>query len=170
MSELKPNNTTDQKNVLKDPLLPAEDVADTKSSSSRSWLSRLGLLCLTFNSGIAINRSHNDPWSVAFIVSMFLDLLLLFFCLQKFEKMPRNSPVRTWLKIAIWFLSTFLTVMFSYRVAALMPLAVAIVVWVMALSTVGAGFYLFFVYREDDVEKNVSSSDAKPAAKMVEGP
>ena len=60
--------------------------------------------------------------------------------------------------------------MFSYRVAALMPLAVAIIFWVMALSTVGAGFYLFFIYREDDVEKNVSSGDAKPTAKMVEGP
>lgn len=39
--------------------------------------------------------------------------------------------------------------MFSYRVAALMPIAVAIIVWVMSLSTIGAGFYLFFIYKED---------------------
>jgi peptidoglycan/LPS O-acetylase OafA/YrhL len=172
MSELKPNSTTPQNNALKDRLLPvaAKQVADTgRSSSSCSWLSLLGLLFLTFNSGMAIHRSRDDPWSVAFIVSTFLDLLLLFCCLQKFEKTPRNSPVRTRLKIAVWCLSTFLTVMFSYRVAALMPLAVAIVVWVMSLSTVGAGFYLFFIYREEEVEKNVSTGDVKPV-KMVEEP
>jgi FlaA1/EpsC-like NDP-sugar epimerase len=171
MSELKPTNATQQNNELKDTLLPAvKQVADTsRSSSSCSWLSLLGLLFLTFNSGMAIHRSRNDPWSVAFVVSTFLDLLLLFFCLQMFEKTPRNSPRRTHLKIAVWCLSTFLTVMFSYRVAALMPLAVAIVVWTMSLSTIGAGFYLFFIYHEDEVEKNVSSGDLKPA-KMVEGP
>ena len=50
-----------------------------------------------------------------------------------------------------------------------MPLAVAIVVWGMSLSTIGAGFYLFFIYREEEVEKNAASGDVKPA-KMVEGP
>lgn len=59
--------------------------------------------------------------------------------------------------------------MFSYRVAALMPFAVAIVVWAMSLSTVGAGFYLFFIYREEEVVNIASSGDVK-WAKMVEGP
>jgi len=176
MSELKPNNTTQQNNALKNTLLPVkqipvEQVADTSRSSSPScsWLSILGLLFLAFNSGMAIHRSRDDPWSVAFVVSTFLDLLLLFFCLQMFEKTPRNSPRRTHLKIAVWCLSTFLTVMFSYRVAALMPIAVAIIVWVMSLSTIGAGFYLFFIYREEEVEKNACSGDVKPT-KMIEGP
>jgi len=171
MSELKPNNTSQQNNALKNTLLPVKQVADTSrsSSSSCSWLSILGLLFLAFNSGMAIHRSRDDPWSVAFVVSTFLDLLLLFFCLQMFEKTPRDSPRRTHLKIAVWCLSTFLTVMFSYRVAALMPIAVAIIVWVMSLSTIGAGFYLFFIYREEEVEKNACSGDVKPT-KMIEGP
>jgi len=171
MSELK--QATQQNNVLNDTLLiPVKQVADTSrssSSSSCSWLSILGLLFLALNSAMAIHRSRDDPWAVAFVVSTFLDLLLLFFCLQMFEKTPRNSPRRNHLKIAVWCLSTFLTVMFSYKVAALMPLAVAIVVWGMSLSTIGAGFYLFFIYREEEVEKNASSGDVKPA-KMVEGP
>jgi FlaA1/EpsC-like NDP-sugar epimerase len=170
--ELKSKITTDHTNViLRAPLLPANKVPDTNTckSSSCSWLSFLGFAFLTFNSGMAINRSRDDPWSVAFIVSSFLDLLLLFFCLQKFEQTPRGSKTRFHLKIAVWLLSTFLTVMFSYRVAALMPLAVAIIVWVMSLSTIGAGFYLFFVYREEQVQKIDLSGDVKPA-NMVEGP
>lgn len=127
-----------------------------------SWLTLLGLGFLTFNSIMAIIRSRDDPWSVAFVVSSFLDLILLFICLQKFERTPRDSPMRSHLKIAVWCLSTFLTVMFSYRVAALMPLAVAVIVWLMSLSTIGAGFYLFFVYR-DEVESIDPCEDSKPA-------
>jgi drug/metabolite transporter (DMT)-like permease len=148
---------------LGEPFLGAKQnnqLAADRNSNCPSCLTLLGLGFLTFNSGMAIHRSRDDPWSVAFVISSFLDLILLFVCLQKFEKTPRGSPLRFRLKVAVWCLSTFLTVMFSYRVAALMPLAVAIIVWVMSLSTIGAGFYLFFVYKEE--VEDVAPADAKP--------
>lgn len=60
--------------------------------------------------------------------------------------------------------------MFSYRVAALMPLAVAIIVWAMSLSTIAGGFYLFFVFKEEEGEKVVLPADHVKPAKMAEGP
>ncbi|KAJ4806934.1 hypothetical protein LUZ62_019500 [Rhynchospora pubera] len=158
-------------NELKRNLLPNNNppLAIVKpASDGSSWLSLLGFAFLAFNSGMAVYRSRDDIWSVLFVVSSFLDLLLLFYCLKKFERTPRDSPTRGHLKIAVWSLSTFLTLMFSYRVAALMPLAVAIIVWVMSLGTIGAGFYLFFIYKEEVPEK--VSSEQKPALKTVEGP
>jgi drug/metabolite transporter (DMT)-like permease len=116
---------------LRKPFLGAKQnnqLVTEQNSNYPSCLTLSGLAFLTFNSIMAILRSRDDPWSVAFVISSFLDLILLFVCLQKFEKTPRGSPLRFRLKVAVWCLSTFLTVMFSYRVAALMPLAVAIVV------------------------------------------
>ncbi|KAJ3695018.1 hypothetical protein LUZ60_000395 [Juncus effusus] len=146
-------------------------MSGTKRSSS--WfLTLAGFIFLTFNSGMAIYRSHNDYWSVSFVAASYVDLLLLFFCLEMFEKTPRDSPNRHRLKIAVWVLSTFLTMMFSYRVAALMPLAVAVVVWAMAIGTVSAGFYLFFLYGEEEAEKVdvAACEDLKKPLKIAEGP
>ncbi|KAJ1689418.1 hypothetical protein LUZ63_013573 [Rhynchospora breviuscula] len=162
---------TQLNNELKRNLLPNNNPPPAivkPASDSSSWLSLLGFAFLAFNSGMAVYRSRDDIWSVLFVVSSFLDLLLLFYCLKKFERTPRDSPTRGHLKIAVWSLSTFLTLMFSYRVAALMPLAVAIIVWIMSLGTIGTGFYLFFIYKEEVPEK--VSSEQKPALKMVEGP
>ncbi|KAJ4787429.1 hypothetical protein LUZ62_038675 [Rhynchospora pubera] len=157
-----------KRNLLPNNNPPQPQPTVKPASDSSSWLWLLGFGFLSFNSGMAVYRSRDDFWSVLFVVSSFLDLLLLFFCLKKFEKTPRDSPTRGHLKIAVWSLSTFLTLMFSYRVAALMPIAVAIIVWVMSLGTIGAGFYLFFIYKEELPEK--VSSDEKPALKTAEGP
>lgn len=176
-----PNLDSEEDKCVVQPLLEAKQVPQKDKSPSRrkqvpvenessnypSWLTLFGLLFLTFNSAMAIYRSRDDPWSVVFVVSSFAALILLFICLQKFEKTPQNSPTLFHLKIAVWCLSTFLTAMFSYRVAALMPLAVAIIVWAMSLSTIGAGFYLFFIYSEE--MDDVIPANIK-AAKVVEGP
>ena len=113
-----------------------------------SWLTALGFTFLTFNSGMAIYRSEGDPGSVAFVVVSYLDLVLLFLCLRLFEKAPRDSPRREWLKVFVWGLTTLLTVMFSHKVAAIMPPLVAVVVWAMAFATIGGGFYAFFVHQD----------------------
>lgn len=39
--------------------------------------------------------------------------------------------------------------MFTYRVAALMPFPVAVVVWAMSVFTILAGFYMFFVCSDE---------------------
>jgi FlaA1/EpsC-like NDP-sugar epimerase len=156
-----------ERNLLANNTTPPNAIVKLVSTGP-SWITIIGFGFLSFNCCMAVYRSRDDFSSVLFVVSCFLDLILLFYCLQKFEKTPRDSPTRDHLKKAVWSLSTFLTLMFSYRVAALMPLAVAIIVWVMSLSTIGAGFYLFFIYREEIAEK--VPSDEKSSLKMAEGP
>lgn len=110
-----------------------------------SCTSVISFVVLTANCGAALYHSRNDPWAMAFVLASFLILLLLFLALRLFETLPRKSPRRAHVKAAVWLLTTALTLMFSQRVAALMPLPAAVLVWVMAVSTISAGFYMFFV-------------------------
>ena len=43
---------------------------------------------------------------------------------------------------------TMLTAVFSYKVAAIMPLPVQVLVWAMAAATVLGGFYAFFLHSD----------------------
>lgn len=113
-----------------------------------SWLSYLGFAFLTYNSVLAVYRSINDPWMVAFVVGSYVDLMSLFYFLRVFERTPEHSPRRRWLKVVVWTLATTLTLMFSYKVAAIMPLVVKVIVWVMASATTLGGFYAFFIYND----------------------
>lgn len=135
---------------------PGRPASHSKPDSDGfSWLQPLGLAFLTFNSVVALYRSRSDPWGVAFVVTSYVDLLLLFWCLRRFESTPEGSPNTGTLKMAVWSLSTLLTVMFSYRVASIMPLPVAVVVWAMAGLTIAAGFYAFFIYKEKESRTDV---------------
>ncbi|EER88566.1 hypothetical protein BDA96_10G231000 [Sorghum bicolor] len=129
-----------------------------------SWLTVLGFLFLTFNSGMAIYRSNGDAGSVTFVVVSYLDLLALFACLRYYEQLDRHSPKRATVKAGVWSLTTLLTVMFSYKVAEIMPLPVKILVWSMAAATSCGGFYAFFVHDE----KPVLPAAAPPAAAVKE--
>ena len=51
--------------------------------------------------------------------------------------------LREWLKLAVWLLTSALTLLFSYKVAA-----VAAVVWVMGLATTCGGFLAFFCFQK----------------------
>ncbi|CAN6163629.1 unnamed protein product [Urochloa humidicola] len=124
------------------------DIIVNDGGSGFSWLTALGFGFLTFNSGMAIHRSNGDRGSVMFVGASYLDLVLLFVCLRLFERTPRDSPRREWLKAAVWALTTLLTVMFSHKVAAIMPPPVALVVWAMAFITIGGGFYAFFIHKD----------------------
>ncbi|CAN6201262.1 unnamed protein product [Urochloa humidicola] len=117
-----------------------------------SWLTALGFAFLTFNSAMAIYRSDGERGAVVFVVASYLDLVLLFVCLRLFERTPRDSPRREWLKASVWALTTLLTVMFSHKVAAIMPPLVAGVVWVMAFTTIGGGFYAFFIHKDKEAQ------------------
>ncbi|OEL32660.1 hypothetical protein BAE44_0006321, partial [Dichanthelium oligosanthes] len=103
---------------------------------------------LLLNCCVAIYQSRHNPWSVAFVATSFVVLVLLFHLIHRFEAAPRGSAERERIKAGVWSLSTILTVMFSYKVAALMPMAAAIIVWMMGAGTVLAGFYMFFLCRE----------------------
>ncbi|CAN6177731.1 unnamed protein product [Urochloa humidicola] len=116
-----------------------------------SWLTVVGFAFLTFNSGMAIYRSNGDTGSVTFVVVSYLDLVALFGCLRYYERLDRHSPKRETVKAGVWGLTTLLTVMFSYKVAEIMPLPVKLVVWAMAAATSCGGFYAFFIHEEKPV-------------------
>ena len=119
---------------LKVPLNPPSPCTDDNpattgaSDGSSAWASAVALCFLAINSGVAIYHSRRDPSSVLFVVVSFVDLVLLFHLLRVFERLPPGSPKRLQVKAAVWALTTTLTVMFSQRVAALMPAPVAAVV------------------------------------------
>ncbi|KAJ1255913.1 hypothetical protein BS78_K138700 [Paspalum vaginatum] len=117
----------------------------------RSWScfpTIVGFLILTFNSAMAIVGSRGEMTAVAFIVFCYADLVALFVCLRMYERAIVGSSRRRWLKIVVWILTTLLTFAFSYKVAAVMPPPVAVVVWLTAFATVAGGFVAFFVYEE----------------------
>jgi hypothetical protein len=113
-----------------------------------SWLTLLGFAFLTFNSAMAIYRSDGDLAAIGFVAFSYVDLVLLFVCLRWYEREAPGSATRGKLKVGVWILTTLLTMAFSYKVAAIMPLAVKVVIWAMACATVLGGFYGFFVYTE----------------------
>nr|CAB3446109.1 unnamed protein product [Digitaria exilis] len=134
-------------------LVPPPPVADVDGARRRwsllSWPTALGFGFLTFNSGMAIYRSGGERGAVGFVVFSYLDLVLLFGCLRWYEATEPSSSARSWLKAAVWVLTTALTVLFSAKVAAVMPPAVAVAVWLMAFATVAGGFYAFFCYSDE---------------------
>ncbi|KAJ4769841.1 hypothetical protein LUZ62_054098 [Rhynchospora pubera] len=115
-----------------------------------NWLTGVGFAMLTCNSALAIYRSKEDAWSVAFVASAYFALLLLFWCLRLYERTaPNGNGAQRWkLKVAVWSLSTFLTAMFSYKVANLMPRPIDLVVWTMAATVISGGFYAFFIHHD----------------------
>ncbi|URE18346.1 hypothetical protein MUK42_12118 [Musa troglodytarum] len=116
-----------------------------------SGMQAFGLAFLSINSLTALYRSRDDPRNAAFILASYLDLLALFLCLRLFDSThPDSLKRRGALKLAVWTLSTTLIAMFSYRVAAIMPFPVAILVWCMSGLTISGGFYAFFVHRSQD--------------------
>lgn len=109
------------------------------------WLPSLGLAFLSFNCGMAIYRSWPDASSVAFVAVAYVALLLLFRCLHLLERRRDRG-----LKLAVWALSTILTLMFSYKVAAIMPIWAQVLVWSTGIFTIAAGFYAFFIARPEE--------------------
>ena len=109
------------------------------------WLPSMGFAFLSFNCGMAVYRSWDDPYTVGFVLAAYAALVLLFRCLHLLER-RRDQP----LKLAVWGLSTLLTLMFSYKVAAMMPPWAQLLVWVLGILTIVAGFYAFFVARPEE--------------------
>ncbi|KAG8070313.1 hypothetical protein GUJ93_ZPchr0006g44642 [Zizania palustris] len=125
--------------------LPVPEQQRDAASAGISLLTAIGFAFLTFNSVMAVYRSEGDVAAISFVVFSYLVLVLLFVCLRMFERTPPESPRREHIKTAVWLLTTMLTVAFSYKVAALMPFPVQVLVWAMAAVTVLGGFYAFFL-------------------------
>ncbi|TVU01005.1 hypothetical protein EJB05_53550, partial [Eragrostis curvula] len=105
----------------------------------------LGFLLLTGNSIIAIRKSRGDAAATIFVITSYACLVLLFYCLRLFEAAAPGSASKDRARLGVWLTTTLLTAIFSWRVAALMPWAVAAGIWFMAASTVLGGFYALFL-------------------------
>ncbi|OEL16466.1 hypothetical protein BAE44_0022515 [Dichanthelium oligosanthes] len=127
-----------------------DTVAPGGSSGSGSfpWLPAAGFAYLSFSSGMALHSSWPDRGAVAFIVFAYLDLVLLFYCLRRYERAEPGSALRDRLKVAVWLLTAALVVLFSHKVASVMPAAAAALVWVMGLATITGGFVAFFCLKK----------------------
>ncbi|KAL5211525.1 hypothetical protein ABZP36_022372 [Zizania latifolia] len=128
--------------------LPVPEQQRDAGAAGISLLTIIGFAFLTFNSVMAVYRSEGDVAAISFVVFSYLVLVLLFVCLRMFETTPLESPRREHIKTAVWLLTTMLTVAFSYKVAALMPFPVQVLVWAMAAATVLGGFYAFFLHSD----------------------
>ncbi|CAN6237551.1 unnamed protein product [Urochloa humidicola] len=117
-----------------------------------SLLTIIGFMFLTFNSGMAVYRSNGDLVAISFVGFSYVDLVSLFYCLRWYERTSPESPRRQHLKMAVWLLTTMLTAAFSYKVAAIMPFPVQVLVWSMAAATVLGGFYAFFLHQDGTKE------------------
>uniref|UniRef100_A0A0E0KZ87 Uncharacterized protein n=1 Tax=Oryza punctata TaxID=4537 RepID=A0A0E0KZ87_ORYPU len=120
------------------------------------------MLVATAVTAQAAYRARRAPWDLAFMLFSYADLGLLFLCLSKYERLPPPLEKeddgdgdgmavkwRRWmLKMAVWALSTVLSVAFAWRVAAVMPApALKAAVWGMTSTVAVAEFYLLFVHR-----------------------
>jgi Family of unknown function (DUF6490) len=106
---------------------------------------------LTYNAIMSIYRSRGNPWDLAFVISCYVELTLLFFCMKMRENLGADATAEHvhWLKIVVFILTTLLTVTFAYRVSLIMPFLLKLVVWGMSGSVVVAGFYAFFIFDRD---------------------
>ncbi|WVZ51864.1 hypothetical protein U9M48_002967 [Paspalum notatum var. saurae] len=139
------------------PLHPGNNgnAAGCGTRSSSPWLlPTAGFAYLMFSSGMALHRSWPDYGAVAFIVFAYADLVALFYCLRRYERSEPGSVTRDRLKAVVWALTAALTLLFSYKVAALMPTAVAVLVWIMGVATIAGGFAAFFCF---DNKKDVDT-------------
>ncbi|TVU12628.1 hypothetical protein EJB05_46279, partial [Eragrostis curvula] len=122
----------------------SREIVDTGDRLDRqSALTKISSCVLMCNSVLAIYNSWGDAGSVAFVLITDAALLLLFLCLREFERAGRGRSRN--IKAAVWILTTLLTVMFTSRVAPLIPRVVAVVVWAMAATTATGGFWAFFL-------------------------
>ncbi|TVT97339.1 hypothetical protein EJB05_57407, partial [Eragrostis curvula] len=119
---------------------------DRHRDRATSWVTKAGLGVLTFNSVLAVYRARDDHVSVLFVACSYITLLLLFGCLRTYERELPGSPAKERARRAVWPLTTLLTVGFAWKVAALMPPAVAVLVWGLAMATIVGGYFALHVY------------------------
>ncbi|XXG42469.1 hypothetical protein AAC387_Pa01g2741 [Persea americana] len=147
----------------------AEALATPSSHRSDvfSFMPLLGILILTVTSVFSVIRARHDVPTLAFIISMYVFLMLLFYCLHLHDTLPENSHQKERLRVPIWLLATILNVLFAYRVSTMLPLSLDCLVWAMAGSTSVLGFYVFFIYKEDK-SKSLGAADTYKTNTKIE--
>lgn len=111
-------------------------------------------------------RARNDPQNLAFVAGTGALLAALLACLRRAEQLTPDSPPeeRRWVQAAVWLISTVLSCVFAYRVAAVMPMALAVLVWCMTALVVLVGFCLLVLCKDEEyqcLEEVQDDGDAK---------
>ncbi|OEL28254.1 hypothetical protein BAE44_0010728 [Dichanthelium oligosanthes] len=104
-----------QKSSMAEPLLEQPLVQPAPEDSKGAWASLLtliGFVFLTFNSAMTVSSWHRVYGAVSYVAFSYLDLVLLFYCLRMYRKTPLGSLRRDNLRVAMWLLTTMLTIAF----------------------------------------------------------
>lgn len=97
-------------------------------------------------------HARHDPQDLAFVAAVFFLLAALLLCLQ----LPAERRVQA----AVWALSTLLSCSFAYRVAGVMPPALAVLVWCMTAAVVLTGFFLLVLFKVQRCQALLDDADA----------
>ena len=137
--------------------------SSTRGRINGEWsVSPILFAVLTLNFILQVYRSLDEPLAIAFLAFSYSDLALLFWCVHKFEQEEENTARKERLKMAICVLPAILITMFTYRVAAIMPPAVKVLLWSMAgLSVCGAILCACLRGKTSDIEGKVHKMEAR---------
>ncbi|CAN6277976.1 unnamed protein product [Urochloa humidicola] len=117
---------------------------------SARFSSMVGLILLTFNSGVAIYHLQGDPWGVTFTLGSYAILVLLFYSPREVDGEGARHPNSSWrlraVQVCVWGLISMLAGLVMVKIATIWPLPVAVIVWFMAIAAVAGGFWAFFLY------------------------
>jgi hypothetical protein len=115
-----------------------------------SWATVAIFVFLALNLALCVRRVHADGrGAVTFVGVSHLNLALLVCALRCFEVAPQGSPARGRARLAVWLLTTTLTATFTWKIAEVMPLGLAVAAWVAAAATVGGGFCVLFLHDDE---------------------
>ncbi|RWR90445.1 hypothetical protein CKAN_01954100 [Cinnamomum micranthum f. kanehirae] len=124
------------------------NVASVKSTSHSTSPFTIAVGFLLFNTVGAVLRIRDDILALTFTISFSIFLMIFFWCVSVFDKLPPGSKKRDMMKVPIWLLGTTLNLMFAYRVRTIIQPGMALewLVWGMGGITSLITFYFFFLY------------------------
>ncbi|CAL5036712.1 unnamed protein product [Urochloa decumbens] len=123
---------------------------DDAHAAAHPLVVQAGFFMVTLSCVLAVYRAAGDAASIAFVLTSYGTLLLLFASLRAYERTPPGEPGggrrRDRIRRLVWALSTLLTVLFAWRVAGvMMPYwPAALLVWALAAATAIGGFVALF--------------------------
>ncbi|XXG82473.1 hypothetical protein AAC387_Pa10g0412 [Persea americana] len=83
----------------------------------------LGIGILTVSTIFSAIRARHDLPTLSFVISIYVFLMLLFWCLHLHDRSPHDTKRKERLKVPIWLFATILNVLFAYRVSTILPLS-----------------------------------------------
>uniref|UniRef100_A0ACD5VMU7 Uncharacterized protein n=1 Tax=Avena sativa TaxID=4498 RepID=A0ACD5VMU7_AVESA len=109
-------------------------------------------LSVLITSGFAwgVYRARHNPRNLAFVITTYYLLAVLYCCLAKLDALRRDDPARRRVRLAVWAVSVAMASTIAWRFADSMPyLALKIAVWVLTAVAIVLAYYFFFARGAD---------------------